>query len=159
MAGRSLIPIYAVGTTFTAVGHSLSALRLKVNLLFSRRTGSRRPVQCLLDTGAPLSVVPYPVHQGYALAWQPVVGPWPLGFTHWYGVPCTVGIVEAWVSVPQAPFFRGPLAFVAKFVQGIPAQMSPALPVLLGLNFLADHGAEVSFECHRRPNAGAIMLP
>ena len=114
---------------------------------------------CLLDSGAPLSVVPWAIHQTYGFAWQPLPGPWPQGFTTWSGVPCVIGRMDMWAPVPASATLRGPLTFIAKFALATPARMPATLPVLVGLNFLADNLAETHFHCHTPPKAGSIILP
>jgi hypothetical protein len=67
--------------------------------------------------------------------------------------------MEAWAPVPGSSLLRGPLLFIAKFAQATPANMPATLAVLVGLNFLADHLAETTFQCHSPPQAGWITLP
>jgi hypothetical protein len=160
MASASVqLPLLCRRTLHTAAGRTIPAARLWTELFFSRAPGAPASMACLLDSGAPLSVVPWTVQQTYGLAWQPLPGPWPPGFLTWSGVPCTVGAMEAWAPVPGSALLRGPLLFIAKFAQAPPAGMAATLPVLLGLNFLADHLAETVFQCHTPPQAGAISLP
>jgi hypothetical protein len=158
-SASSSVPITSVQALYTAAGFSIPAIRLWVGLEFERIAGDPIHRNCLWDSGAPLSVVPYDAHHLLSFAWQPLPGPWPPGFTSWFGVPCMVGRMQVWARVPHAPFLVGPLTFVAKFVQLTPPQLSGTLPILLGLNFLADHQAEVTVQCHTTPNAGWIQLP
>jgi hypothetical protein len=153
------LPLSCRRITYTAAGRTIPAGRLWVELLFARTAGEPSSMICLLDTGAPLSVIPWTVHRAYGLAWQPLPGPWPPGFTTWSGVPCTVGCLEVWAPVPGAALLRGPLLFIAKFAQAMPANLPATLPVLVGLNFLADHLAETHFQCHTPPHAGSVVLP
>jgi hypothetical protein len=157
--GNVTLPISSAGYSHIASGYTIPVLRLWVDLMLPRQAGPLLLRPCLLDTGAPLCVVPYAVHTQFGLAWQPLPGPWPKGFTTWSGIPRTVGLMAAWLTQPQPPFVRGPLAFIAKFVQATPTQAIGNIPVLLGLNFLADHGAEVAFQCHTRPQAGSVQFP
>ena len=80
------------------------------------------------------------------------------GLTTWFGVACTVGRMDAWVPLAGPPFLRGPFPFVAKFAHATPPHISGDLPILLGLNFLAEHRAETIFQCHTIPQA-VIALP
>jgi hypothetical protein len=158
-SGSASVPIVASAMTVGTAGQSLTLSRLWVKLLFARRLGEPVFADCLLDSCAPLCVVPYRVHQVQGLAWQPLPGPWPPGLTTWSGVPCVMGTMDVWAPTRQAPFRRGPLTFVAKFALATPPQLTGVIPILLGLNFLADHRAEVDFQCHTIPNAGSIQLP
>lgn len=158
-SGPVPVPIAATRTIHSAAGYSIPVIRLWVELAFARRTGGSLRRDCLLDTGAPLSVVPYLIHHLHDFAWQPLPGPWPTGFMTWFGVPCVIGRMEVWAHLPHAPFLVGPLTFVAKFAQATPSHVTGPLPILLGPNFLADHQAEVTLQCHTPPNAGFLHLP
>jgi hypothetical protein len=126
---------------------------------FARRRDVPLRRNGLLDSGAPLCVIPYAVHHVHNFDWQPLPGPWPSGFTQWQGVPCIVGQIAVWAPIAEAPYFRGPYNFIAKFAQATPHHLPANLPILVGLNFLADHKAETAFRCHTIPQAGSIILP
>jgi hypothetical protein len=132
---------------------------LWVELSFPCRSGLIVRRRCLLDTGAPISVVPEFHQRVLDIDWQPLPGGWPVEFLTWLGAPCVVGRVDAWIQIGAPPFLHGPLNLLAKFPQATPPNRPGTLPVLLGLNFLAEHRAEVSFQCHTPPQAGAITLP
>jgi hypothetical protein len=153
------VPIISHRMSHTGAGRTVPAVRLWIELLFTCRAGDPIPVQCLLDSGAPICVVPFAIWQANDVAWQALPGPWPAGFTTWQGVPCTVGCVDVWIPQPDAPFAHGPLTLIGKFTQATPASIRSAFPVLLGLNFLADHHADTEFQCHTVPHAGTIVVP
>lgn len=153
------LPILATDVTYSAAGIDIRAVRLWVEIGFSRRSGGCLFRRCLLDTGAPLSVVPLHVHQARDLNWQPLPGAWPPGLTTWSGVPCTLGIIDVWLPLSGDAQLRGPLRFIAKFAQATPAYLPANVPVLLGLNFLAEQRTDNSFQCHTAPQAGSILLP
>lgn len=157
--GSWSLPISLAGATHTASGVSLPLLRLWVELAFARRSDVPLPRKCLLDTGAPVCVIPLGIHAPCDFDWQPVPGPWPPGLTTWMGVPCIVGRIDIWIPYAEAPFLLGPLQVIAKFVQATPAQLPGNIPILLGLNFLADYLAQTAFQCHTLPHAGSIVLP
>jgi hypothetical protein len=157
--GNLSIPIQSAGVIHSAGGISITALRLWAKLRFARLAQDPLTSPCLLDTGAPLSVVPYAVHHFRSFSWQPLPGPWVPGLTNWLGVPCSVGRMDVWIPIAEAPYYRGPFSFIAKFALATPSNVPPNLPILLGLNFLADHRAETEFQCHALPQAGAILLP
>lgn len=158
-SGRWSVPISATDITSTASGCTIPLIRLWIELAFARR--NERPLlrDCMLDTGAPLSVIPYAIHQSRNFKWQPIPGPWPPGLTTWFGVACAVGRMDVWVPLPGPPFLQGPFPFVAKFAQATPPHISGNLPILLGLNFLVDHQAEATFQCHTIPHGGSVILP
>src|SRR3954462_9654611 len=94
--GLFVLPITSAGWSHAAAGVWIPVVRLWVGLWFNRQGGTPMPRRCLLDTGAPLSIIPFEIHQKDQFAWQPLPGPWPRGFTTWMGVPCTVGRIDAW---------------------------------------------------------------
>jgi len=153
------LPIVSSATQYSAAGTSVVAVRLWAKLLFASRARTRFLAQCLLDTGAPICVVPYAYHQTYSFAWQALSGTWPQGYSSWAGVPCTLGQISVWLPIPGISVQRGPFRLIAKFAQASPPGISTPLPILLGLNFLADHRAECSFQCHAIPHAGSIEFP
>lgn len=126
--------------------------RLKVPLyLGTRPPGPQSPRDlCWLDTGAPLSVVPFHVHH-QRLAWQPMAGI----RTTWAGQPCDMGRIDVWLATEQPPYLRGPLVLLAKFPHSDPP--GDLVPVLLGLEFFLTHQAE--FTLLPPPQHGVIGLP
>jgi hypothetical protein len=126
--------------------------RLKVPLYL----GMPRPIPqsprdlCWLDTGAPISGVPFHVHH-QRLAWQPI----PEIRITWAGQPCDLGRIDIWLQTEQPPFLRGPFALLAKFPQSDPP--GDLVPVLLGLEFFLAHQAE--FTLLPPPKRSLIRLP
>jgi hypothetical protein len=82
-----------------------------------------------VDTGAPLSVVPFHVHW-QRLLWQPIPGI----TTTWSGQPCDLGRIDCWLPTQQPPYLRGLFSLLAKFARSDPP--GDPVPVLLGLEFL-----------------------
>ena|SRR5437660_947885 len=113
--------------------------RLRVQVLL--RTGLLaqpfRPEWCWLDTGAPLSVIPFHVHS-QGLPWQC----FPASSTIWAGQPCDLGQIEIWLTVPNQATTYGPVSLLAKFARSDPP--GPRVPVLLGLQFLLAYQAALS---------------
>src|SRR5579871_4504459 len=147
-SGSESLPITSAGVVHAASGIRVPTVRLWVELAFARRFGPPLLSRCLVDTVAPLCVVPFAIHDPGALAWQAIPGPWPPGFTTWQGVPCDLGRIDVWLSAPDLSLPRAPRTFIAKFPQATPTQMPARMPILLGLNFLADHWSEITFQCH-----------
>lgn len=105
---------------------------------------------CWLDTGAPLSVVPFHVHN-QRLLWQLL----PSIQTTWAGQTCDLGRVDIWLPTDQPPHVRGPLSLLAKFARSDPP--GPPVPVLLGLEFFLTHQAELTLL--PPPQQSVIRLP
>jgi hypothetical protein len=131
---------------------SFPVARLEVSLYLSSPPPSPESPRdlCWLDTGAPLSVVPFYVHHR-RLAWQPIPG---IKVT-WAGQPCELGRIDVWLSTQQPPNVRGPFSLLAKFARSDPP--GDLVPVLLGLEFFLTHLAE--FNLPPPPQHGAIRLP
>ena len=104
---------------------------------------------CWLDTGAPLSVVPFHVHN-QRLPWQALPGI----RTTWSGQACDLGRMDIWLPTEQPPHIRGPLSLLAKFARSDPP--GPPVPVLLGLEFFLTHQAELTLLLP--PQHGVIRL-
>jgi hypothetical protein len=158
-AARPTLAITSSGSTHSSAGVTIHIWRLWTELAFSRRDHSVFVRKCLLDSGAPVSVIPLRIHRLHDFAWQPLAGPWPPGLTTWMGVPCTVGRMNAWIPVPGSTSVHGPLPFVAKFAQAIPPNLPRNPPILLGLNFLADHQTDTNLQCRTSLPGGVITLP
>jgi hypothetical protein len=158
-AAASPLPITSAQIVHIAGGQSIPVIRLWVELWFATTSGVGVRRDCLLDTGAPLCVVPYEMQRRHGFSWIVLPGPWPAGFMTWLGVPCLVGSMEVWGRAAGSAALIGPLRFVAKFAQASPRQLTGELPILLGLNFLAEHRAEVRLQCHTPPQAGVLELP
>jgi hypothetical protein len=105
---------------------------------------------CWLDTGAPLSIIPFHVHHR-RLSWQPIAGI----ATTWAGQRCDLGRIDLWLATDQPPNVCGPLSLLAKFARGDPP--GPPVPILLGLEFFLAHQAELVLSLP--PRDGSIVFP
>jgi hypothetical protein len=135
------------------MGHmAVPIARLRVQVFFATNLPGQPLISqwCWLDTGAPLSVVPFSIHaQGFA--WRSVAGV----RTTWAGQSSEVGHIDIWLPVPDSAALKGPYSLLAKFPQSDPP--GNPVPVLLGLEFLLSHHAAVSLL--PAPQQGAILLP
>src|SRR5436309_2428995 len=111
-SSRWQLPLSSAGITISASGVNIPALRLWMELGFARRAALPLRRHCLFDTGAPLSVIPFEIHQAQDFAWQSIPGPWPSSLTTWMGVPCTVGWIHVWGAMSVTPYFFGPWKFI-----------------------------------------------
>lgn len=138
--------------TVSLSGVNLSLARLKVRCYLGTAPVSLHgtPQEGWLDTGAPLSVVPFHVHSA-GLPWQPIAGV----KATWSGQPSDLGRVDMWLATDQPPYLRGPFSLLAKFPHLDPP--GDPLPVLLGLEFFLTHQAELSLL--PPPQHGVIRLP
>ena len=112
-------------------GERLQVYRPIIVARFPTRGGSSIPRRCMLDTGAPLNVVPYAVWHARNLKWSSVSKSLRSGVAQaaltWQGVPCELGETQIDLA--------GPRVFVAKFA----LQLTPPCDVILGVNFIVDN--------------------
>jgi hypothetical protein len=144
------IPITWATRAIQVGGMPLSIARLELPLYCASRL-SNKPFKtdCWLDTCAPLSVVPFRIHS-VGLNWTT------LGIhAMWLGQHCVLGRMPVWFSTSQGTTLRGPFSLLAKFGQSDPSG-SP-VPILLGLEFLLSHGADVVLP--PPPTPGTLTLP
>ena len=136
----------------TVGGLTLTVPRLKVRLYLATASTGRRGVlrSAWLDTGAPLSIIPFHIHRK-GLRWQSIPG---IQVT-WFGQRCELGRIDCWFPTDQPPYRRGPLPLLAKFPQSNPP--GDEIPVILGLEFFLAHQAE--FQLLLPPRDGRILLP
>jgi hypothetical protein len=152
MAARSRhIPVDWSVQVITVGGTAIPVARLLVSACF-RLIGTGRPSLpeiCWLDTGAPISVVPFWVHN-QRLIWQP------LGLkTTWSGQSCDLGRVDVWFTAAPGVQVAGPFSLLAKFPSSDPP--GDPVPVLLGLEFFLSHRGYLSLA--PSPGIGSIRLP
>lgn len=137
---------------FSVSGVTFPVARLKVPLYLGSPPPSPYSPRdlCWLDTGAPISIVPFHVHH-QRLSWQPIPGI----STTWAGQSCDLGRIDIWLTTDQSPYLRGPFSLLAKFPYGDPP--GDLVPILLGLEFFLAHQAE--FQLSLPPRNGRIVLP
>jgi hypothetical protein len=100
---------------------------------------------CLVDSGAPLCVVPYSLWHDRNLKWTPlgaqllkggVVVPDAL---KWKDVDCVLGSTRMYLVNPVSKAQAGPLLLLGKFAQSRQTTTEFEMTALLGLNFLLDN--------------------
>ncbi len=131
---------------------TLPSARLEVELFLRTTLPGQHVVseQVWLDTGAPLSVIPFHVHNG-RLDWKPVPG---INLT-WAGQACDLGTIDIWLPTEQSPSPRGPFSLLAKFPRSDPP--GNPVPILLGLEFFLSQQAGLTLP--PSPQPGAIQMP
>ena len=106
--------------------------------------------RCLIDTGAPLSVVPHAVWHARHLAWAPVsttlLGNSGVAELTWQGVPCELGEMQIDLA--------GPRTLVAKFA----SRPTPPSDVILGLSFLTDNDLELVLSAVGGSLSGSVVV-
>jgi hypothetical protein len=136
--------------TLSGLSFPLGRLKVRLYLATASAVPPGVPREAWLDTGAPLTVIPFHVQQ-QGLRWQAIPG---IRAT-WAGQPCQLGRIDVWLPIDQPPYLHGPLSVLAKFPQSDPP--GDLVPSLLGLEFFLTHQAE----CHLLlpPQHGIIQLP
>lgn len=132
----------------TLVGQlSIPVARLIIDLALPAVQGGAMAIEeCWVDTGAPLSVVPFDVHN--KLLWRRT------GATSlWMRDTCDVGEIDIWLPTGQGGGAVGPYRSLAKFPRSV---TRPRIPILLGLQFFIAHQAEMLIRpC---PRDGAVTV-
>ena len=136
--------------------------RASVNLV--DENGALVPHRCIVDTGAPLSVLPFSLWKGRRLQSTLLGTQWKSRgriVTHdllWQGVPCefreaTLFLVDSTTAVQT-----GPHRFVAKFAL---QPLSPNLErvAVVGGNFLADNGIDLVLGSTAGVTGGYLVVP
>lgn len=142
-------------------GFVVAARRLWLRIGFERSSGLPMLRRCLVDTGAPLSVIPYSIHRTHEFVWRQVNDPTLAdGSTSWNGVPADLGVISVWIPVEHGRL-GGPFEMLAK----LPRRPAAAelkgrdrSPVLVGLDFLATVGKSFGIDWQQQPARGEIVL-
>ncbi len=131
---------------------TIPTARLDVELFLRTTLPGRQVIaeQAWLDTGAPLSTIPFHVHNG-RLAWRPI----PAVRVTWAGQACDLGYIDIWLPTEQSSIPRGPFTLLAKFPRSDPP--GNPVPILLGLEFFLSHQAGMSLL--PPPQQGVIQVP
>lgn len=139
-------------------GYRLVERRLWLTLQFAQVRGDVLLERCLLDTGAPLCVIPYEVHADpiNALKWHRLNAGGPV--TKYRGVGCDLGRVRVWLPDLAKRARYGPFDLIAKFPRA-PLALPNQAVILLGLNFLGDNEIGATFRYRSTGNTGAVLLP
>ena len=134
----------------TSQGNELTLFRPCVSADFRDQAGRVWNLPCIIDTAAPLSVVPFRLWHQRNLAWSSIsIILMRLGRSSallWRGVPCELGFTEIDLA--------GTRSLTAKFV----IQPSPPTEVILGLNFLVDNDIELVIRSEGGRLSGHLLV-
>jgi hypothetical protein len=108
-------------------------------------------LRCLIDSGAPLSVVPFAVWQKRTLAWSSVSKTLSVAgraaALSWQGAPCELGFTEVDLG--------GRRTLTAKFAM----QPTTVAEVILGINFFVDNDIELVLRGTPGAMSGFLSTP
>jgi hypothetical protein len=146
------IPLGILTATYlTDHGTGLTLVRPYAILGFPDRMGREVRLRCLIDTGAPLSIVPYDVWKHRNLSWTSVSKTLRRqtrkAALDWQGVSCELGHTKVDLF--------GERSLTAKFALGPTAPID----VILGLNFLVDNDIEIHLLGTSGNLSGRLTLP
>jgi hypothetical protein len=124
---------------------SVSAWRAYVDVLFVTPNGAQVSFSCILDRGAPFSVLPFSLWHDCNLQWNPLgqrltrQGGAVQEPLEWQNVPCYLGDTSVYLLDVKTGMRAGPYLTVAKFVERRLPQAHLETIALLGINFLTDN--------------------
>ena len=100
---------------------NIPSARLDVELFLRSIVPGRQVIteQGWLDTGAPLTVIPFHIHNR-RVGWKSIPG---VTLT-WAGQVCDLGFIDIWLPTDQSVSPRGPFTLLAKFPRSDPAGQS-----------------------------------
>jgi len=144
---------------------AVSAWRTCADALFSTRVGGMLPYSCIVDSGAPFSILPYSLWHGRNLSWTPrgrrltrrggQLGN-PL---KWQGEDCSLGDTTMSLIDRKTSLQTGPFLLVAKFVDRRLPDPGLETIAVLGMNFLVDNDLRLVLEGTGGDLNGYIAIP
>jgi hypothetical protein len=131
----------------------VSAWRAYAETLFTTSTSARASFSCIVDTGAPFSVLPFSLWQTYNVQWSPLgkqltcQGKPAQGVLKWQDVECSLGAtyVEL-IDLRTGMKVSRPFLVVAKFASQRSQHPRLELAAVLGMNFLTDNNLRLELE-------------
>jgi hypothetical protein len=128
---------------------NLIAWRIEAETLFTTPTGRIVPYSCIVDTGAPVSVLPFWLWHDCNLKWRPLGtqvlrhGSKAFESLKWRRVNCSLGDTSVYLFDGQVNLQAGPFSVVGKFANR--RQLDPNLEMIarLGMSFLTDNDLEL----------------
>ena len=95
--------------------YDVVARRLWVWLYFDGTGILPVPERCLVDTGAPLCVIPREIYEVDGLEWEALSDQKKDAVTTWQGMDCDIGRVRVWYKPFAEADPRGPFDLIGKF--------------------------------------------
>lgn len=147
------------------LGFSVTAWRAFASAQFVDKNAGWVPLSCVVDSGAPFSVIPYSIWHGLALDWTQLGGqllhqgkvvPRAL---EWHGLACDLGITRGNLLDPRTHTVHGPFLVVGKFPRGPHQRPDLENLTILGLNFITDNRRCLSLEGTAAGLAGNLSVP
>jgi hypothetical protein len=149
----------------TDFNYAVTAWRAVAKAQFITKGGTWVSVSCLVDSGAPLSVIPYSRWQGLDLDWTHLGGqlvpqvPGVSAALEWQGVACDLGMARCNLLDHQAATIHGPFLVVGKFPRKAHPRPEPEKQTILGVNFLTDNLCSLALDGKTAGLAGGFSVP
>jgi hypothetical protein len=146
-------------------GVTLTAWRAYARAMFLTSAGVPVPFACMIDPGAPFSVLPFSLWHdhnlqrtflGQQLTRQGRTVPEPLT---WQGVACDLGDTSAQITDARAGTQAGPFMVIAKLARQRLPQVHLESIALFGMNFLADNSLRLVLEGAGGAVVGYLSVP
>lgn len=146
---------------------AVRAWRAYAEVLFTTATGALANFSCIVDSGAPFSVVPFSLWQSYNVQWNPLgkqlsrQGGSPAPTTlKWQDVDCSLGVTQVHLSDPRTGTRTSqPYIVVAKFASQRSQHSHLELFAVLGMNFLKDNGLRLQLDGTGADLDGYLTVP
>ena len=144
---------------------SVSAWRAYAEALFAAQGGPLVSFSCVVDPGAPFSVLPFSLWHDRNLPWTPLGhqltrqgGQVPEAL-EWQGVACDLGETSVHLIDLQAGIQAGPFLVVAKFPRQRLPRANLETIALLGMNFLTDNLLRLVLDGTKGVLVGHLSVP
>lgn len=143
------MPILALDVKYvdylSDLGFPVRAQRAFAPTSFRTSRKGRVPCRCVVDSGAPFSVLPYALWHGRKLDWNRLgrqlirAGSNQPENLEWQGIPCELGDTLVYLVDATAHVEVGPFLVVGKFADRRHPRPDVESVAVLGLNFLTDN--------------------
>ena len=143
-----------------------SAWRAHAETLFTTSTSSLASFSCIVDTGAPFSVLPFSLWQSCNVQWSPLGqqltchGRPAQGVLKWQDVDCSLGATYVQlIDLQTGMKVSRPFLVVAKFASQRSQHPHLELTAVLGMNFLTDNNLRLELDGTGVDLVGYFSIP
>jgi hypothetical protein len=144
----------------------VSAWRAHAETLFATSTSTLASFSCIVDTGAPFSVLPFSLWQSYSVQWNPLgqqltcQGKPAQGTLKWQDVDCSLGATYLQLVDPRTGLKASrPFLVVAKFASQRSQHSHLEQTAVLGMNFLTDNNLRLELDGTGADLVGYLSIP
>jgi hypothetical protein len=144
---------------------TITAWRAFAEVAFLTRNRAGVTFSCVVDPGAPFSVIPYSLWQSRKMDWQRLgtrarrKGSMAYGTVEWQGVACDLGTANIQLVDSLTGLKAGPFVVRAKFARHRQQRENLEMIALLGMNFIAENRLRLVLDGHRDAMTGFLSFP